>query len=174
MPFATTYYFLQRGLVALSRQRFILLLTSLGLILNLILDLAFIPYLAEAGIGLASLLVQGLYVLLTVVVLDRSLKAKGLARKVITPIAANGLAAILAIALASISEQLIVRGSGLAPWLTIVVVQAIVIAAYLAVSRALGFCALPLQLLPGPFKGLLRFWRVHPISRLFGRKTDRR
>ena len=148
IPFASTYYFLQRGLLAFSKPRFILLLNSLALIVTLVLDLAFLPFLAEAGIGLASACVQLLSVLLALRVLNRALKAQHLTRRVLAPLMVNGIAALVAVSIAIVIGRMLNNSPGVYSWAGVAASQAIVVGVYLAISRILGFCDVPRELLP--------------------------
>ena len=143
IPFASTYYFLLRALLAYMRIRELIAINAAMLVLNLVLDLAFLPSLAHAGIALSSVCVQATYVLLAVLVLRRDLKVKRIGRTLLAPLAVNGAAAGLALWLSYGARGLL---AGVFPnWNggSLLAVQlAVLIPAYIGLSRLAGYCEL--------------------------------
>ncbi|MCC7360939.1 MAG: murein biosynthesis integral membrane protein MurJ [Anaerolineales bacterium] len=137
IPFAGLYYFLLRGLVAFAAGRAILLLNLVALVLNVALDLLFLPLFAHAGIALSSLCVQVVYMLIAALVLSRKLRDQHFLPGIWRPLLANAAAAAVAILAGAAASGPVARlASGELPLL---VVPALVAGAvYLALSRVLG------------------------------------
>jgi putative peptidoglycan lipid II flippase len=141
IPFAGVYSLLLRGLLAFSKSRLILVISLVGLALNLGLDLLFLRSLEHIGIALSSLCVQVVYVLVALVMLDRELAQTRFIKNVLSPLIANGSAALLAVgsglALASHSPAFLsTRAWG--PWL--LVQSIVVITLYVGLSAMFGAC----------------------------------
>ena len=140
LPFGGVYYFLLRGLIAFSKSRLILLLNGLALILNFALDLIFFTPLAHAGIALSSVFVQIVFVFLSALILERELKHKHFSAKMLFPLCANGVAAVLGIGGGLWGGLTLRQFTSSESWLYWICVSCIVAFLYLAVSKVLGVC----------------------------------
>ena len=143
IPFSSTYYFLLRGLLAYMRIRELIAINAAMLVLNLCLDLLFLPHLAHAGIALSSVCVQATYVLLAVLVLKRDLKVRGIGRRLLAPLIVNGAAAGVALWMSFGTRSLVL---GLVPHAneTILLATQLVtlLPTYVGLSRVAGYCEL--------------------------------
>jgi putative peptidoglycan lipid II flippase len=131
LPFAGLYYFLIRGLFALSQNRSVLVISVVSLFVNATLDLIFAHLFGLVGIALSSACVQFITVVLGGLALHRQLQNSRFLYNLWRPILVSLLAAGVSYVVANVVLARMLS-SQLESWIGFLTAQVILISLYMA------------------------------------------
>lgn len=144
LPFSGLYYYLIRGMFALSKTRTFLAISAVSLIANVILDLVLMRWLGFVGIALSSACVQIATAVLGSAALSSHLHASGFLWGIWRPILVCTLAAAIGYT-GGILMSAWVSSLGADRWLQLLSLQFTFVALYLALTWVLelrGCCGI--------------------------------